>query len=215
MEVVRQEPDGGAAGGRDDRQCRVDAVRRRQQRECAKRREHHSRRQPVEAVDEVDGVDDQDDPGHCQRQREHAEADGPPRQLEVLDAEPQREGEDCGRNLPEELDQRAHAAHVVDDANHDEQERPGQDRGGSVWAQESDRVEVFGRDRREADGHRERDRDRHAAQPRDRELVDLALGVRLVEQALPVGDLAHDRGDQQAHDEGHGGGEGGQHRPRW
>ena len=84
--------------------------------------------------------------------------------------------------------------------DHDQEGRPGQDRRGTVRPQDADRVQVVRRHRREGERHGEGDGDRHAAEPRHRELVDLALGVRLVEQAVPDGEEAHERGDRQAHD---------------
>ena len=66
-----------------------------------------------------------------------------------------------------------------------------------------------------AERHGEGDGDRHAAQPRHGLLMDLALGVGLIEQAVALRDEADDRGDRKAHDQGHGEGEGGLHRRRW
>ena len=90
---------------------------------------------------------------------------------------------------------------------------PGQDRRRSVGSQAADRIQIVRRESGESKRHRERDRDRHPAQPGHGERVDLPLGVRLVEQAVPDREQAHERGDRQAHDERHGGGQGGQHRP--
>ena len=69
--------------------------------------------------------------------------------------------------------------------------------------------------RREADRDGECHRDGHAPEPRDRNLVNLALGVGLVQQAEALGVEADQWGDRQAHDQGDGGRQGGQHRPRW
>ena len=166
----------------------------------AERGQHDPGGQAVETVDQVDRVDDQDDPADGQRQRQPAEMDDAPRHVEAIEAQPEREGEHSRDDLPEELHERRHAADVVDDADHDQESRPGQDRRGTVRPQDADRVQVVRRHRREGERHGEGDGDRHAAEPRHRELVDLALGVRLVEQAVPDGEEAHERGDRQAHD---------------
>ena len=128
------------------------------------------------------------------------EVDDAPWHVESLQAEPEREGERGSYDLPEELDERRHAADVVDHADHDEERGAGQDRRRTVRPQEADRVQVVRRHRRKGERHGEGDGDRDAAQPRHGKLVDLALGVRLIEQSVPQREEAYERGDRQAHD---------------
>ena len=140
------------------------------------------------------------DPGDRQRQRQPPEVDDAPREVEPFQAEAERQGEHGGNDLAEELHERPHAADVVDHAHDDQQRRPREDRRRAVGSQDADRVQVVRRQRREAERHREGDRHRHTAQPWHRELVDLPLRVRLIEQAVPDREEAHEWGDRQAHD---------------
>ena len=200
MKVVREEADGRAARRRDDRQRRIDPCRRREQRERAERGQHDAGGKPVEPVDQVDRVDDQDDPGDRQWQGQPPEVNDAPREVEPIQAEPEREGENGGNHLPEELHERRHAADVVDHADDDQQGRPREDRRRAVGSKDADRVQVVRRQGREAQRHDEGDRDRHTAQSWHRELVDLPLRVRLIEQSVPDREEAHEWGDRQAHD---------------
>ena len=211
VEVVGEEADGGADGGRDDRQGRVDAVDRRQQAEGAKYGERHARGKAVEAVDQVDRVDDTDDPGDGDRQGERPEVDDGPGQEDAVDAQAEPPGDDRGTDLEPELHHRAHAAHVVDDSDHEEHGDTGQDRRSAVGPQSLRLPQVRRSERGEPDGDPEGDGHRHAAEPRNRDLVDLAA-AGLVQQPVTVGSGPHQRSDDQPDDEGDGESEGGQHR---
>ena len=172
-------------GGGDDRQRRIDPVRSGEEGERTERGQHDPGGQTVETVDQVDRVDDQDDPADGQRQRQPAEVDDAPRHVEALKAEPEREREHGSATCQKSLTRAGMPRTSSMTPTTTRSAAPARIAGARFGRRTADRVQVVRRHRREGERHPEGDGDRHAAEPRHRELVDLALGVRLIEQSVP------------------------------
>ena len=206
VHVEHEEPGDRAGEGevhpRDER-----LVHRRQQRGRAQRDggdAGHAGGEPVEAIDEVEGVVHADDPkdGEPDRDRRR-ELDQPvtARVVHEVDADAGRDDDRRDRDVAKELPAGAQIERVVEQADAEAE------RGGERREREARRADLFRDEERLAvqavdqpereDREPERDGDPETADPRDRRRV-VAPAARDVEQTEP----SRERADERCHTEG-------------
>ena len=137
--------------------------------------------QAVEAVDEVEGVGDDDDPGDGQQGAERTEPDdaAADRVGQRVEAVAAVDGDQRRERLPRELGRRADAAQIVEAAEQQDQHRAGAE-PAETPAVRCEQIE-------HADAQRLRqqqragagDEERHAAQARDASLVHAAAAAAI------------------------------------
>jgi len=196
VEVEAEEADRCAGEDDGDRRRTDEPIDARHDEHGGEREERRARGQAVEAIDEVEGVRDADEPRDGE---EH-----PDSVAEIDDAnEGQRERRDAqagdvdparDHDLHEEFPSGMHGTHVVHEPDEMHRQRTADDRGQAAGIRRERVLTEQADDGGQRDGNRQDDRD--AADSRHRTDVDLSLATR-VDETGAARELAHDERERR------------------
>jgi hypothetical protein len=202
MEVVEEEAERRA--GEQDRHRRraADPVDRRDDEHRRQCEEGGPRGQPVEPVDQVEGVRDRDEPDHGEeRPRHRVELDHPDeRERELLHAHAGESDGERDADLGEELPPRPDVPQIVEESE-GMHGRGAREHDRELSAIDPHAVEPLPGGEH-GKRHGDREDDRHAADARDGSRVQLAVPARIV-QPRPAGDASHEIGQPERRDQRH------------